>query len=112
MGILVRMLEIYKPELSDNRCWMGYKMTKNNPYSFHHIKEVRNGGITDVSNGAILTKKSHRYLNELDSFFHDEYEELNELFFLLNRTNAPPTEEHYMKVRKILNKVYDIKQRL
>lgn len=43
--VLVDMIEIYKPNGID---WMQYKLAKNNPYTFHHIKEKRNGGKYEI----------------------------------------------------------------
>jgi hypothetical protein len=103
--VLIQMLEIYKPELWDNHCWMDYKLTKDSPYTFHHIVEARNGGKKIISNGAILTLNAHRYLNFLDNRHHNIYKELNCLFYDLNRTYAPPTQEYYEEVRHVLKKV-------
>lgn len=33
------MLSIY-----GEGCWMMYKLTRKNPYTYHHICEARNGG--------------------------------------------------------------------
>lgn len=100
--ILRQMIVIYKPEGID---WMEYKLSRNNPYTYHHIIEKRNGGRRTLDNGAILTQYAHRYLNLLDMKYHDYYSELNSLFLFLNRTNQPPTEEYYEEVRKVLKKV-------
>lgn len=103
--VLIQMLEIYRPDLWDNHCWMDYKLTKDNPYTFHHIKEKRNGGKYIISNGAIITQNAHRYLNYLDYQYHNIYKELNCLFWDLNKTYAPPTEDYYEELKHILKKV-------
>jgi len=100
--ILVEMLEIYKPNGID---WMDYRMTKKNPYTFHHIKEKRNGGRLTISNGAIITQNAHIYLNHLDANYHKIYMELNDMFKLLNMTMKPPTEDYYEEINHILRKV-------
>jgi len=100
--VLVEMLEIYKP---NGRDWMDYKMTKNNPYTFHHIKEKRNGGRLEIRNGAIITNNAHIYLNHLDSCYHKIYNELNHMFKELNMTYKPPTEDYYEEIHHILRKV-------
>lgn len=100
--VLVEMLEIYKP---NGRDWLDYEMTRKNPYTYHHIKEKRNGGQETISNGAIITKYAHIYLNHLDVMYHRIYEELNHMFKELNMTYQPPTEEYYEEIHHILRKV-------
>ena len=45
------------------------------------------------------------FLNYLDENIHGAYMDLNYLFHLLNCTEAPPTEEYYREVNKILKRV-------
>ena len=99
---LIELIEIFKPNGID---WMEYVWRENNPYTFHHIKEKRNGGKLTVRNGAILTNDAHIYLNYLDSQYHKIYNELNGLFKDLNRTMKPPTDDYYEEVNHILVKV-------
>ena len=35
--LIVKMIEIYKPVDFD---WMSYKITRNNPLTFHHTEEM------------------------------------------------------------------------
>ena len=62
-NVLLRMFDRYKTEDED---WMGFKLTDNNTYTFHHIRERRNGGKQELENGAILTIFAHQFLNYLD----------------------------------------------
>ena len=100
--VLIDMIEIYKPNGID---WLEYKLSKNNPYTFHHIREKRNGGKYEIRNGAILTKNAHIYLNHLDVCYHKIYKELNYMFKQLNMTMKPPTDEYYEEINHILRKV-------
>ena len=100
--VLIKMLEIYQPNGID---WMDYKLARDNPYTFHHIKEKRNGGKLEVNNGAILTRKAHNYLNYLDYEYHKIYKDLNYMFKCLNRTMKPPTDDYYEEIHHILRKV-------
>lgn len=104
MGIREKSVKIYGCYNID---WMGYKITKKNPYSFHHVIKVCNGGKTKIDNFAILTKNSHRYLNLLERLYPDIYHELNEMFVELILSNAPPTDCYYKKVEKVLKKVHN-----
>lgn len=100
--VLKQMVKIYVPDGID---WMGYQLTRKNPYTFHHIKEVRNGGKRNVSNGAILTSNAHQDLNFLDCQYNIIYLDLNYCFKELNKTELPPTDDYYEEVGKILIKV-------
>lgn len=101
---LITMLEIYKP-LEQGRDWMDYKIVRPKDLTFHHIKEKRNGGKRIITNGAILIRRSHEYLNYLDHCHHKYYKDLNDLFHLLNMTMKPPTEDYFEEVHHILKKV-------
>lgn len=101
---LITMLQIYKP-LEQGRDWMDYKIVRVQDITFHHIKEKRNGGKRILSNGAILVKRSHDYLNYLDYCYHKYYRDLNDLFRQLNRTMKPPTDDYYDEVHHILRKI-------
>lgn len=100
--VLAKMIQIYQPRGID---WMDYRMTKSNPYTFHHIKEKRNGGKYEIRNGAIITKNAHIYLNHLDTYYHKIYMELNYMFKQLNMTMKPPTADYYEEINHILRKV-------
>ena len=59
---------------------MNMKLSKDNPYTRHHIKERRNGGDNSLDNIAILTKRSHSLLNILDRLCPDAYNDLQNVF--------------------------------
>lgn len=96
------MIEVY-----GEFCWMNnmWVPTKKNILTFHHILEKRNGGKAIWENGALISEESHRYLNYLDNEYHKIYKELNGLFYDLNRTYEPPTEEYYEEINQILKKI-------
>lgn len=95
------MLRIYKTKEFD---WMGYKTCKNCKLTRHHIFKKVYGGKNDISNYALLIEKSHELLHKLEKTDHKAYLELNELFKALNDSLAPPTEEYYIKVNKVLKR--------
>ncbi len=97
--LLDEMIKIYKPEDMD---WMSYLVTVKNGLTFHHIVEQKNGGMTTIENGALLTKKAHRALNMLltrDSILYNDW---NGFFVDLNRTKSPMDdyEKGYSKLLK------------
>lgn len=99
MSIRKDSLNIYKPDGID---WMGYKISKKNPYSFHHINK---NGKTSISNLAILSKYSHKFLNYLERDYINIYDELNIIFKEIIETNDRPTNKHYEKVTKTILRV-------
>lgn len=95
------MIEVY-----GEYCWMNelWIPKKKDILTFHHILEKRNGGKDRWENGALISYNSHQYLNYLDNEYHKIYKELNGMFYDLNRTYAPPTEEYYEEVKRILKR--------
>lgn len=87
-------------------CWMNelWVPNKKNILTYHHILEKRHGGKATWENGALLSARSHQYLNYLDNQYHKIYNELNGLFKELNRTYKPPTEDYYEEIQHILKK--------
>ena len=85
-NVLTRMIEVYEPNGED---WMGFKLAKDNPYTFHHIRERRKGGKAALENGAILTDFGHKFLNMLDSHYKDAYEDYQAIFRQINKNQGP-----------------------
>lgn len=84
--VLNKMIKIYKPDGFD---WMGTPITKTNPLTYHHIIK-RKDGETSISNGALLTKSSHRKLNILENCDKDLYDEWQWLFYAINYSLTKP----------------------
>lgn len=96
------MIQIYGEYCWLNNLWVPNKYNK---LTYHHILERRNGGKITLDNGALLGRSEHDYLNYLDNYYHKLYNELNELFYELNKTYAPPTQNHYEEVASVLKKI-------
>jgi len=104
--VLTEMIKIYKPKDID---WMGYKMTIDNPYTFHHIVEQREGGLCEIKNGAILTEEAHKYLNYLDLYIPEAYLEYQKIFRFINSLNGPIPEYIYNEIyEEIYTLAYEI----
>lgn len=101
------MLRIYQTKDVD---WMGFKICKNCKITRHHIFKKVYGGPSDISNYALLVQKAHEYLHLLEQKDHEAFIELSTLFRELNDSLAPPTEEYYEKINKILKRTM-VKQR-
>lgn len=95
--VLKQMIEIYRPIDID---WMGTKIKKNNPLTFHHIVK-RKYGDTIVSNGALLTKKSHQLLNKLESRNKDLFDRWQWLFVEINCSNTYPSSAYLEEIKEL-----------
>lgn len=98
-GALDVLVEVFEPNGFD---WMNFALTKNNPYTYHHIIKKCDGGDKSVDNGAILTKKAHVFLNKLERVCPDAYNDLQEVFKKINGSKNPPTSEIIEEVDAIL----------
>lgn len=97
--IVAEMLKIYRVKPLD---FMGYKVTRENPYTYHHIKKKCDGGQVTIENGAILTLNAHEYLNIIEFKGANTYYALNEMFKIINRQGHAPTMEQYQIIDALL----------
>lgn len=97
--VLRIMIDIFQPEGID---WMNFALSKNNPYTFHHIVEKSKGGDKSIDNGAILTRKAHSFLHMLENVCPDAYHDLQNVFVKINETKQPVTQEIVNEIDKIL----------
>ena len=98
-GALVIMGYIYNPDGFD---WMNFKVSKDNPYTFHHILEKRNGGGKTIENGAPLTLDAHTLLNMLERYCPSLYEELQNIFKRIIANGEPPTNDMIKEIDLII----------
>lgn len=106
--VLVQLIRIFEPNGKD---WMGYKVTQNNPYTYHHIKERRYGGGATIDNGAILTKEAHDRLNWLELYVPESYDDWQRFFRYVNSLKRPLTKEEYEIIELIKSYEDKYKQR-
>ena len=85
------------------RCWIS--SLEDNRLTGHHIIPVRDNGHTEWENIALLSAISHNYFNYIERINPKVAKELNDLFYELNRTYAPPTIEYFDEVEYVLKKV-------
>jgi len=97
-AVLSQLIKIFEPKNVD---WMGYKVTKQNPYTYHHIKEKRKGGKATIDNGAILSRQAHDHLNYLELYVPDAYNDWQNLFRYFNALKRPLTEKEHELIEKI-----------
>lgn len=87
--IINEMCKIYGPDEMD---WMSYLITVRNVLTYHHILKECDGGIMELSNGALLTKKAHRLLNMTETKDYVLYKAWNDLFMEINKRKEPMDE--------------------
>ena len=104
---LQNLVCIFQPDGFD---WMNFTLSKSNPYTYHHILERNNGGERSVDNGAILTKKAHRFLNLLQMVYPDAYDDLQDVFRRINASKQPMVQEYIDEIDEILRKVLITKE--
>ncbi len=97
-SVLCQMIRIFMPKNID---WMGYKITKSNPYTYHHILERRNGGEETIENGAILSRNAHDHLNYLEIYVPEAYDDWQRFFRYLNAKMEPLTKEDWEIIKLI-----------
>lgn len=97
---ILKMQNIYGETNVD---WMGYEITEENPLTYHHIKKRNDGGLTNIRNGALLSKEAHNKLNIIEYICPELYEEYEFWFELINDMKCTPTFEilQIMKSLKI-----------
>lgn len=100
--VLRILVDIFEPDGTD---WMNFKLTKDNPYTYHHIVEKRRGGDKSIDNGAILTKRAHSFLHTLEKVCPDAYNDLQKVFAKINDSKTQPSEEIISEIDNILYKV-------
>lgn len=82
--------------------WMGFKITDDNPITFHHIRKYHDGGADTVDNGAILSLLSHRYLHQIELSSGEIYSSINNVLKRINQSRRNATEEDYKLIRKYM----------
>lgn len=85
--IKIKMIKIYN--ITDT-CWMGYKVSENNPFTYHHIIKAENGGKEEIKNGAILTLNPHQYLHIIENYDFELYIYINNLLKKINEQGTMP----------------------
>ena len=94
---------IYKPKGID---WMNFKITRENPMTYHHIEKREHGGKKTVDNGAILTRNSHQYLHLIEAKEDKIYFAINQLLKLINKQKTAPTQEQRQMMDFLLDEFF------
>lgn len=84
--------------------WMGYKIARKNPFTYHHaFIPARNGGKFTIDNGAILCgQTSHPYIHVIEMTDEERFEYLTEILREINQQRTMPSLEQYLRMRSCL----------
>ena len=97
--IIKIMIDQYNVQKID---WMGYKLNKDNPYTYHHIVKKEHGGEETIENGAILTRIAHEYLNILEIRDLEKYIYVNNVLKQINEQGFGPLKRQLLAIDFIL----------
>lgn len=86
------------------KCWLGGKVSKENPLTLHHIIPVREGGKTTIENGALISLQKHTEFNVLEQMYPELGEEINSYLYEY-RGNYP--QEVWDRIQEIWTHVND-----
>lgn len=98
-NIKLEMAELYNINEYD---WMNYKIL--NDLTYHHIIKKEDGGKITVDNGALLTKRAHSYLHQIEKFDPEIYEMINLLLKEINIQGHEPSQKQRKKMDLLLLK--------
>lgn len=91
--------------------WMGYKVNKDNPYTYHHCYVKKgHGGKETIENGAVLTKIAHEYLNIIESRDIELYNLINNVLKQINEQGFMPLERQLLAIDAML-KMFEMEHR-
>ena len=82
--------------------WMNFRITKENPLTFHHIKKVSQGGEETLDNGAPLTRYAQEYLHLIEAYNFKIYRRLNRILWEINKQGFAPTKNQQDKIELLL----------
>lgn len=95
-----KLYNIYIP--NSNLDWMNYRIDKKEDLTFHHIIKREHGGKAEVSNGALLLKKSHNYLHVIEYKDLSIYIAINKIFKIINSQLEEPNLEQRLIIESLL----------
>lgn len=81
---------------------MRFKITEENPLTYHHLKKKSEGGDWSVSNGAPLTREAQCYLHYIEQKDIRTYNEINDILKEINLQGFGPTEKQAKKIELLM----------
>lgn len=94
-----RMVRIY--ELTDT-CFMGFPLTKESRFTFHHCIKKEHGGSNSIDNGAVLTNDAHQLLNYIEMNYYEIYYQINNKLIEISKGKQHPTKEQLHDIKNLI----------
>lgn len=82
--------------------WLNFKITRENPLTYHHIKKEEHGGEKTFKNGAPLTDLGHTYLHQIEMNDKRIFGELTKQFKRINDSKTKITDLDKKIIDKLL----------
>ena len=82
--------------------WLNFKITKDNPLTFHHIKKEQHGGEKSFKNGAPLTDLGHSYLHQIEAKDKRIFYELSKQLQRINDSKTKITGRDKKIIERLL----------
>lgn len=80
----------------------GFKVSKDNPYTYHHLIKRCNSGKETIENGAVLTKYSHEYLHIVETRDLELYNYINNVLKQINEQGHEPLLRQILAIDYLL----------
>ena len=94
--LMVNMYNLHKIDFA------GYKVSKDNPYTYHHLVKRCQGGKETIENGAILARNMHEYLNIVESRDLELYNYINNVLKQINEQGHEPLLRQILAIDYLL----------
>lgn len=82
--------------------WMNYRITKENPLTYHHIKKKEFGGKETFKNGAPLTLLAQQYLHLIEDYDMGIYLRINRVLRQINEQGHAPNHRQQQLIELLL----------
>lgn len=81
---------------------MGFPLTKDSRFTYHHLVKKEYGGDNSLDNGAVLTREAHALLNYLEFNYYDIYYKINNKLIEINKSKKHPTKEQLYEIKSLI----------
>lgn len=80
----------------------GYRITKDNPYTYHHITKKSLGGKETIENGALLSLFFHQYIHIIETREPELYNYINNVLRQINEQGHEPLLRQILAIDYLL----------
>lgn len=84
--------------------WLGYKLSRHDKFTFHHIVPRSKGGSSESSNCAVLCgSSSHQYIHIIEYKNPDTFKYLSLILKEINNQGYMPTKQQLLTIDWLLS---------